>query len=345
MGRFTWMNRVAVVTGAAAALLIGTTPAHAYKLADGELEMKTLGFLDFMSVSGNSTSAADDAASGFHLSRAYFEMRYHPEKSTTYRITLDSKGNDKNNFVKYLYGQIEYADGQSVKFGLGQTPVIDYYENDVWGHRYVDKTFVDSIGAMPSSDLGVSFLGKAADMVDYQVSFMNGEGYNYQPGSGAPPSSGGANGSGYAIEGRVEAHAAGAHLGVYGMSNQNLNGDDTLDRQMEGVYGIYGDGWGNVAAQYLAIDDGDNTSAFNSGKGFSVLANGNIPAGDNSRGFVRYDSFKAKDTNADPVKKLIVGVETDAHKNCKVAVAYTSVDPGGTADTINTIGVYAQLAI
>jgi hypothetical protein len=339
MGRISWKTRAAVVLATAAtAALVGAAPAYAYKLADGELEVKALGFLDFMSVNGNATSAADDAASGFHFSRAYAEFRYHPVKTTTYRLTMDSKGNNDDNFVKYLYGQIQYAEGQSVKFGLGQTPVIDYYENDVWGHRYIAKTFVDDIGAMPSSDLGVSFLGDAAGMVSYQVSFMNGEGYNNTTGAGS-------NGAGYAIEGRVEVHAAGAHLGVHGTSNQNLNGDNTLDRQIEGVYAIYGDGWGNVAAQYLAVDDGDNITTFNSGKGFNVLVNGNIPAGDNTKGFVRYDSMKYHDSDPDPVTKLIVGVETDVQKGCKVAAAYTTVDPGGTADSINTIGVYAQLAI
>jgi hypothetical protein len=339
MGRFTRMNRAAaVVAGAAAALLIGTTPAHAYKLDEGMLEVKGLGFLDFQSVDGNATSAADDAASGFHFTRAYAEFRLHPVKTTTYRFTVDSKGNNDDNFVKYLYAQIQYADGQSVVFGLNQTPDIPYYEDDVWGHRYVSKTFVDDVGAEASSDLGVSFVGNAGDMVSYHVSLMNGEGYNNTSGLGS-------DGAGYAIMGRVEAHAAGAKLGVHGASNQNLGGDDTLDRQLEGVYGEYAGPWGNVSAEYLAVDDGDNTAKFNSAKGWSAVVNGNIPAGNKTQGFVRYDSMKFHDSDPDPVNKLIVGVETDVQKGCTVAAAYTSVDPGGTADTINTIGVYARLAI
>jgi hypothetical protein len=341
MGRFAWMNRAAVVvTGAAAALLIGTTPAHAYKLADGEVELKGLAFLDFTQVdtgdNNDTTGVFDDAASGFHVTRGYFEMRYHPEKKTTYRITLDTKGPDQDYFVKYAYAQIKIAGENShyIKFGLHHTPVVDYYQTDMWRHRYVAKTFVDDIGVYTSSDLGVSVLGDVGEMFNYYVSLMNGEGYDKTP-----------NGAGYAFEGRVEAKAAGARVGLHGMSNSKVAGVDTTDRTVYGVYAAYFAGFGNAAAEYVSADD-DDQATFDGGSGFSVLVNGNIPAGTKTVAFGRYDSFKAMDVSgADDKTKFIVGIETEVQKGCSVAAAYTSTDPGGTSDTESTFGVYAQVAI
>jgi hypothetical protein len=346
MGRFTWMTRAAAVAaGTAAALAIGTTPAHAYKLDGGMFEGKALAFLDFQSYD-TGDSAADDAASGFHFTRAYFEMRYHPVKSTTYRVTLDAKGNDQTNadgskdqfvYVKYAYAQIKIAGEHShyVKFGLHHTPVIDYYQTDMWGHRFVDKTFVDSIGVYTSSDLGISFLGDVNENFNYYVSFTNGEGYGK-----------GSDGSGYAFQGRLEGRAAGARVGVHGMSNSAVGGVDTTDRTVYGVYAAYFADFGNAAAEYVSADD-DDKAKFDGGSGYSVLVNGNIPAGNKTVGFARYDSFTAKDVSGvDPATKLIVGVETEVQKGCTAAIAYTSIDTGvPAADTTSIIGVYAKVAI
>ncbi len=343
MGRFTWMTRAAAVAaGTAAALAIGTTPAHAYKLANGEVELKGLAFVNFTSVDGNPAdpgppaltgSQVDDAASGFHVDRGYFEMRYHPEKSTTYRITLDTKGPDQDYFIKYAYAQIKIAGENShyIKFGLNHTPTVDYYQSDIWQHRYVAKTFVDDVGAYTSSDLGVSFLGEVADMVSYYVSLMNGEGYDKTP-----------NGAGYAIEGRVEVHAAGARVGVHGQSESKRNGVDGYDPTREGVYAAYFGPWGNAAAEYLMADDGDAATSFNDGTGYSGLVNVNLPVGNNSKAFARYDSIDKKDTGTDQTL-TIVGVETEANKNVMVAVDYQSRDTG--TDTINTVAVHAQIKI
>jgi hypothetical protein len=343
MGHLSWKTRgAAILSAAAAAALIGTTPAHAYKLDDGKVELKGLAFVNFTSVDGNPADAGppaltgsqvDDAASGFHVDRGYFEMRYHPEKSTTYRITLDTKAANDQYFIKYAYAQIKVAGENShyIKFGLHHTPVVDYYQTDIWGHRYVAKTYVDDIGVYTSSDLGVSVLGDAGEMFNYYVSLMNGEGYDKPT-----------NGAGYAFEGRVEARAAGARVGLHGMSNSKVAGVDTTDRTIYGVYAAYFAAFGNAAAEYVAADD-DDKATYDSGSGYSVLANVNIPAGNKSQAFARYDSFEAVDGQPDPVTKVIVGVETEANKNVMVAVDYQSVDDG--TDTVNTIGVHAQIKI
>jgi hypothetical protein len=334
MGHLSWKTRGAAILSAAAVALIGTTPAHAYKLDDGMVELKGLAFLNFTSVDGLATSAADDAASGFHVDRGYFEMRYHPEEKTTYRITLDTKGADQDYFIKYAYAQIKIAGENShyIKFGLHHTPTVDYYQSDIWQHRYVAKTFVDDVGAYTSSDLGVSFLGDVADMFTYYVSLMNGEGYD-KPTDGA----------GYAVEGRVEVHAAGARVGLHGQSESKRSGTDSYDPTREGVYATYEGPWGNVAAEYLMADDGNgNPSGFQDATGYSALVNVNLPVGKKSKAFARYDSIDPQDTGTDNTL-TIVGVETEANKNVMVAVDYQSRDDG--TDTVNTIAVHAQIKI
>lgn len=337
MGPISWKTRTAaVLSAAAAAALVGTAPAYAYKLDEGALELNALGFVNMISVSGNATSAADDAATGAHFERAYFEARYHPEKSDTYRITLDSKNNGDDVFVKYIYGQVQYAEGQSVKFGLGQTPVIDYYENEVWGRRYVAKTFVDNVGAYSSSDLGISFLGEVAKMFSYYVSVVNGEGYNNTTAAN------GADGAGISFQGRLEVKAGPARVGVHGLSETSRNGVDGYDPTREGVYVDVVGGWGNFAAEYLMADDGDAATSFDGGTGYSALANVNLPMGTKSQAFARYDSIDAKDTGTDNTL-AILGVETEAKKNLMVAVDVQSNDNG--TDTITTVGVHAQVKI
>lgn len=342
MGRISWKTRgAAILSAAAAAALIGTTPAHAYKIND-ELELKGLAFVNFTSVDGNPAdpgppaltgSQVDDAASGFHVDRGYFEMRYHPEEKTTYRITMDTKGADQDYFIKYAYAQIKIAGENShyIKFGLHHTPTVDYYQSDIWQHRYVAKTFVDDVGAYTSSDLGVSFLGEVADMFNYYISLMNGEGYDKTT-----------NGAGYAVEGRVEVKMAGARVGLHGQSESKRNGTDSYDPTRSGVYAAYFGPWGDAAAEYLMADDGDAATSFKDGTGYSGLVNVNLPVGKKSKAFARYDSIDKMDTGTDETL-TIVGVETEANKNVMVAVDYQSRDDG--TDTINTIAVHAQVKI
>lgn len=332
MGRFSWKNRAAAIgAGAVAAVLVGTGPAHAYKLDQGMLELKGLAFVNFTSLdTGN--SAADDAGSGFHLDRAYFEMRLHPEQTTTYRITYDTKGVDQDALVKYAYVQIEYADGQSVKAGLNHTPVVDYYQTYVWGHRYVAKTFVDDAGLYTSSDLGVSFLGRVAEVVNYYVSIMNGEGYDKT-----------SNGAGFAIAGRVEGTFGPAKVGIHGHTETDRNGTDGYDPMRAGIYVNVDGTWGNAAAEAVMADDGDAATTFKDGTGYSALVNVNIPAGNESQGFLRYDSMELTDSDPDPTTLIIVGAETEVHKNILVAVDFQQRDDG--TDDVTQIGLHAQVKI
>jgi len=330
----------AVVGSLAAAMVATTVPAFAAKVGDN-LQVNGKVFADYQNVSGSATSAADDAASGFHFTRAYFETRYMPSANDMFRITLDQKAINGNVFVKYAYWQHKYNDNLTIKFGQNHTPLVDYLQTEMWGHRYVYKTFTDAVGAETSSDLGISLFGKGGDMFDYYVSFMNGEGYTHTP-----------NGAGSAIEGRFEWHDAGAHVGAYAHSETKRDGQDNYDPKRQVVYAWWENDQFQIGGQYLKADDGDvpalkvavpaTKAEFDNGKGYNILANVKLPSlGNKSKLFVRYDVFDKNDSGTDN-KVTIAGLEFEAAPGVKVAPNVQSDDNG--TDTVTTVGINTQFS-
>jgi hypothetical protein len=341
-------RKTAIVTAVAslAAGLMVATPAYAVKVNDN-LEVNAKVFADFTSVDGKSTTAADDAASGFHINRAYFEVRGKLTPDDMVRLTLDQKSAadttdattgdiskaDGRVFVKYAYWQHKYSDAASIKVGQNHTPLVDYIQTDMWGHRYVQKTFTDYYGAETSSDLGVSVLGDAGDSFAYYVSVMNGEGYQHTT-----------DGAGYALMGRVEWHAAGAHVGLYGHSETDRDGISGYDPTREEIYAWWENDMFRIGGQYLAADDGDSVKAkFKDGTGYNVLANIKVPSiGSKTAVFVRYDSIDKRDNGTDSTL-TIAGIEFEAAKGVMLAVDYQSEDPGTAgSSTVDTVAVNGQ---
>lgn len=332
-------RRTAIATAVAsmAAGLLAATPAYAIKVNDN-LEVNGKVFANFISVDGKDTTAADDAASGFHFDRAYFEVRGKLTPEDMVRITLDQKAPDGQVFVKYAYWQHKYSDAFSIKAGQNHTPLVDYIQTEMWGHRYVQKTFSDYFGAETSSDLGVSAFGDGGDNFDYYLSVMNGEGYTHKT-----------DGAGYALMGRVEWHTAGAHVGLFGHSETDRDGIDGYDPTRAEIYAWWENDVFMIGGQYLTADDGDyadtvgSTAKFNDGAGYNILTNIKVPAlGDKTTVFLRYDSMDAKDTGEDHTL-TIAGIEFEAAKGVMLAVDYQS-DDKGTADSkaVDTIGVHSQ---
>ncbi len=316
--------------GSVAAAILASAPAYAYKVND-KLEVGAKIFANAVSVDGNPTSAEDDAASGFHFDRAYFEARYHADDNNMVRLTLDQKAPDGNVFVKYAYWQHKFANGIKLKAGQNHTPLVDYLQTKLWGHRYVAKTFTDEIGAQTSSDLGVSVLGSIGGNVDYYVSLMNGEGYTHTP-----------NGAGYALMGRVEFHTQGLHVGLFGQSETDRKGEANYDPTRGVIYAWWQNDFIQVGGQYMVADDGDSSRPFDSAQGYNVLTNINLPMGNKTKAFARYDSVDKKDSG-DDATLIIVGVESEFAHGIKLALDYQSKDPGtpGT-DSVDTIGVHGQ---
>jgi len=327
------IRKTAIATAVAslATGLLAATPAYAVKVNDN-LEVNGKVFANFISVDGKATSADDDAASGFHFDRTYLEVRGKLTPEDMVRITLDQKASDGQVFVKYAYWQHKYSDAFSIKAGQNHTPLVDYIQTEMWGHRYVQKTFSDYYGAETSSDLGVSALGKGGDNFEYYVSAMNGEGYTHTP-----------NGAGYALMGRVEWHAAGAHVGLFGHSETDRDGVDGYDPTRAEIYAWWENKAFMIGGQYLTADDGDAATKFKDGTGYNVLTNIKVPAmGDKTTVFLRYDSMDEKDTGDDHTL-TIAGIEFEAAKGVMLAVDYQSDDKGTAGSkSVDTIGVHSQ---
>jgi len=338
---FIRKTAIATTIGSLTAGLLAATPAYAVKVNDN-LEVNGKVFANFISVDGNVDNGTntgtqlDDAASGFHFDRAYFEVRGKLTDEDMVRITLDQKAADKSVFVKYAYWQHKYSDALKIKVGQNHTPLVDYIQTKMWGHRYVQKTFTDYYGAETSSDLGVSALGKGGDNFNYYVSFMNGEGYT-KPTDGA----------GYALMGRAEFHTDGLHVGLFGHSETDRGGVAGYDPTRAEVYAWWENDAFRIGGQYLTADDGDITNTgggkFKDGTGYNVLANVKVPAmGKKTAVFARYDSMDEKDTG-DNHTLTIAGIEFEAAKGVMMAVDYQSDDKGTAGSTsLDTIGVHTQ---
>lgn len=337
---------IATTIGSLTAGILAATPAYAVKVNDN-LEVNGKVFANFISVDGHTDddpsgtdpltgAQKDDAASGFHFDRAYFEIRGKLTKEDMVRITLDQKATDGEVFVKYAYWQHKYSDAFTIKAGQNHTPLVDYIQSKMWGRRYVQKTFSDYFKAQTSSDLGVSALGKAGKSFDYYVSVMNGEGYTKTP-----------DGAGYALMGRAEFHTAGAHVGVFAHSETDRNGVDGYDPTRAEIYAWWENDMVRIGGQYLTADDGDiaetGGGTFKDGAGYNALASIKVPAmGKKTAVFVRYDSMDERDTGDDHTL-TIAGIEFEAAKGVMLAVDYQSDDKGTAGSkSLDTIGVHSQ---
>jgi Phosphate-selective porin O and P len=127
----------------------------------------------------------------FDVSRAYINFTGNISHVIAFRITPDiaresSSGpslSGSNVFrLKYAYLQANLDEwttrGTYVKFGLQQTPWIDY-EEGIYRYRFQGPTFVDRAGYLASSDYGAGFhYNFAKNYGDFQVGVYNGEGYS-----------------------------------------------------------------------------------------------------------------------------------------------------------------------
>jgi hypothetical protein len=314
----------AALGGLAAALVLGATPAHAYKVND-QIELNAKLFADW------STGDNDDANDGFHLKRTYIEGRAHLAEGDTIRFTIDQKVEDGNVFVKYAYWQHPIGGGASIKVGQTHTPLLDFDESHFWGYRFVAPAFADRVKAETSSDIGAAVTGKAGDMVDYYVMVHNGEGYNHAT-----------DGQGYAVSGRVDVHTAGFHVGVFDHEEKTHGGVQDYDPSRQLVYAFYDSDLFRLGGEYLMADDGDAATVFDSGTGYNVQGRVKVPVGDDTWAFARYDSVDKKDTGTDETF-TVVGVAVPLSKGVTVAPNVQITDPGTPGSETNTVyGVKSQ---
>lgn len=129
----------------------------------------------------------------FNVGRAYVNVKGKLNHRLSFRVTPDifsPSASDSSSAVgsyvfrlKYTYGQLSLDDwlpkGSWVRFGLQQTPYIDYAESG-YHYRFQGTIFPDRQGKLTSSDKGLSVrVPFTNDHGDIHVGVYNGEGYNH----------------------------------------------------------------------------------------------------------------------------------------------------------------------
>ena len=116
----------------------------------------------------------------FEVTRAYLGYEYFFSQKIYSRITFDvgdpGAGNHKMAaLLKFAYLQYK-SDKFSTRFGMIPTNQFTLQES-IWGYRYIAKSFQDAYRFGPSADLGASAEYTPSDIVSFDISILNGEGY------------------------------------------------------------------------------------------------------------------------------------------------------------------------
>jgi hypothetical protein len=196
--------RLTTACAAAAGLMLAmevraqVTPAAGYTPPDDTPKIN-VGITLFADYSYQDTPTVVDGdkntihKNAFNLTRAYINVTGSLSHWFSFRITPDIKAetNSASNLngnqvvrLKYGYGQVNFDDfaprGSWFRFGLQQTPWIDYIES-VYRYRFFLATISDVEGFLISSDYGATaryvFPGNYGDI---HAGVYNGDGYQSQ---------------------------------------------------------------------------------------------------------------------------------------------------------------------
>ena len=254
--------------------------------------------------------------SAFNLTRAYINVTGNINHRIAFRVTPDIVRDTDNGSsllgsyafrLKYAYGQFNLDDwttkGTWLRFGLQQTPWIDY-EETIYRYRFQGPVFVDREGFLTSSDYAFSghynFPGNYGDV---HAGFYNGEGYNriepnnekaFQVRASVRPFPLGGN----ALKGLRFAVFADEDHYVQDAKRQRFIANVTYEHAL-------------VNAGFDYLDAKDQTSALNNtpevnGKGYSIWATPKLP--DNFEILLRHDDLKPNDATDQKRKRDIIGL-------------------------------------
>ena len=291
------------------------TPAAGYTPPDDTPSVKIAGtlFTDFTYVMDPTKVVEGNEIhpNSFNVGRAYVNITGQLSHRLAFRVTPDiftPSSTDSSSVVgsyvfrlKYTYGQLNLDDwltkGSWVRFGLQQTPFVDY-EEGAYRYRFQGTIFPDREGKLTSSDKGVSgryaFKGNHGDV---HVGVYNGEGYSKSEANDQK-----------AIQGRLTVRPA-PQGPLHGL---RVTGFIDADHYASGDAKMR---WiGNALLEYPHVsvgfdymgttDQASSTAAEVKGEGFSVWAT--PKAGNGWEAVLRYDQFKAN-KDLDAKKKTAIG--------------------------------------
>lgn len=129
--------------------------------------------------------ANTDGEKGFEIKRAYLGYKVNLGEGFSGNIKLDiGSPNDvseyslkkrfayfKNAYIQYKYNNL------SIQFGIADGQQFKVQEK-FWGYRYIYKSFQDQYKFGPSADIGVFTKYKMNNLIFFDASLSNGEGYS-----------------------------------------------------------------------------------------------------------------------------------------------------------------------
>lgn len=118
---------------------------------------------------------------GFEMDRSYFGYQYTFSNGLEFKAVLDvgpSKSIDDLDRVAYVkFAQVKWSTGRlTLNGGIINTTSFKT-QQDVWGYRYMMKSFQDHYGFASGADLGLSAQYDFAPWISADVIVVNGEGY------------------------------------------------------------------------------------------------------------------------------------------------------------------------
>ncbi len=138
------------------------------------------------------------STTGFSVNRAYFGYTYYADQNFSANIKLNignpddvRPDNEPRRYAYFREGSVTYSkDKLNLTIGMTTARLFDFQQK-FWGKRYLANTYqsINNYGVV--ADLGVVADYKFSDLIDVDVTLMNGEGYyNIQRDNSLKPSLG-----------------------------------------------------------------------------------------------------------------------------------------------------------
>jgi hypothetical protein len=300
------------------ALVAQVTPAAGVTPPDDKPSFKVGStiFGDYTYIDSPKVTDADGNSihsSSFNVSRAYINVTGNLNHLVAFRVTPDisretgagsSLAGSYTFRLKYAYAQLNLDDwapkGSWVRFGLQQTPLLDY-EEGIYRYRFQGSIFVEREGFLTSSDNGLSgHYSLPGNYGDIHGGYYNGEGYSKAETN---------NEKAFQIRGSLRPFPLGGAL--KGLRFTGFMDDDQYlaNAKRSRMVGqvTFEHPRVNIGADYLqAKDQTSETKPELTGKGYSVWATPKLAKGWEL--LLRHDEMKPDENASQKRKRNIVGV-------------------------------------
>jgi hypothetical protein len=122
---------------------------------------------------------------GFSMTRGQFGYNYFANENFSALIKVEigkpeelATGSKERRYAFYREASISYKkDKLNISFGITSTRLFEYQQK-FWGKRYIADTYQSINGYGYVADLGISADYKFSDIIEVDISLMNGEGYS-----------------------------------------------------------------------------------------------------------------------------------------------------------------------